>query len=73
MNEKSGLDNSTYNILSSLGKDADFIYDTVDKYIRDAESGNKRDLEEVWKTIRKDRQKYVDLLKYALKKNFTNA
>jgi hypothetical protein len=73
MSEKSGLDNSTYNILSSLGKDADFLYDTVDKYISDAESGNKTDLAEVWKTIRNDRQKHVDLLKDALKKNFSNA
>ncbi len=32
-NEKTGLNNSTYNILSALGRDADFLYDTIDKYI----------------------------------------
>ena len=31
MSEKTGLDNITYDILSSLGKDADFLYNTVDK------------------------------------------
>ena len=71
MNEKTGLDNTTYNILSALGKDADFLYDTVDKYIRDAENGNKPELVELWKTIRNERQKHVDMLKDALKKRFT--
>ena len=27
-NEKTGLNNSTYNILSALGRDADFLYGT---------------------------------------------
>jgi hypothetical protein len=47
------------------------FYDTVDKYIRDAESANKRDLVELWKTIRNERQKHVNLLKDALEKRFT--
>ena len=34
MSEKTGLDNSTCDILSALGKDADFLYDDdIDKYI----------------------------------------
>ena len=70
MSEKTGLDNSTYNILSTLGKDADFLYDHIDKYIRDAESANKSELVELWKTIRNDRQKHVDMLKDALEKEF---
>jgi hypothetical protein len=70
MSEKTGIDNSTYNIMSALGKDADFLYDTIDKYIRDAESANKPELVELWKTIRNDRQKHVDLLKDALEKEF---
>ena len=40
MNEKTRLDNTTY-VLSALGKDADFLYDDIDKYIRDAKSVNK--------------------------------
>lgn len=71
MNEKTGLDNTTYNILSALGKDADFLYDTVDKYIRDAESANNPELGELWKTIRNERQNHVDMLKDALEKRFT--
>ena len=73
MSEKTGLDNSTYNILSSLGKDADFLYDTVDKYINDAESSNRTELAELWKTIRNDREKHVDMLKGALRQNMTNS
>jgi hypothetical protein len=70
MSEKTGIDNSTYNIMSALGKDADFLYDTIDKYIRDAESANKPELVELWKTIRNDRQKHVDMLRDALEKEF---
>lgn len=70
MSEKTGLDNSTYNILSTLGKDAEFLYDHIDKYIHDAEIANKSDLVELWKTIRNDRHKHVDMLKDALEKEF---
>ena len=70
MSEKTGINNSTYNILSALGRDADFLYDTIDKYIRDAESGNNSNLVELWKTIRNDRHKHVDMLKDALEKEF---
>jgi hypothetical protein len=70
MSEKTGINNSTYNILSALGRDADFLYDTIDKYIRDAESGNNSNLVELWKTIRNDRHKHVDMLRDALEKEF---
>jgi hypothetical protein len=71
MSEKTGLDNTTYDILSALGKDADFLYDDIDKYIRDAENANEFELVELWKTIRNDRQKHIDMLKDALEKKFT--
>jgi hypothetical protein len=70
MTQKTGLDNTTYDILSALGKDADFLYDDIDKYIRDAENSNDSDLVELWKTIRNDRQKHIDMLKDALEKEF---
>jgi len=70
MSEKTGLDNSTYNILSVLGKEADFLYDTIDKYIQDAESANKIELLEIWRTIKNDRQKHLGLLKDVLEKEF---
>ena len=72
MSEKTGIDNSTYDILSALGKEADFLYDDIDKYIRDAESSNDPELVELWKTIRNDRQKHIDMLKDTLKKKFSN-
>jgi hypothetical protein len=71
MSEKTGIDNSTYDILSALGKDADFLYDDIDKYIRDAESSNDSELVELWKSIRNDRQKHIDRLKDALQKKFS--
>jgi hypothetical protein len=44
MTEKTRLDNSTYNILRALGKEADFMYSTVDKYIEDANKDNRTEL-----------------------------
>ena len=41
---QTGLNNTTYDILSALGKDADFLYDTIDKYIDDAKKSNKNEL-----------------------------
>jgi rubrerythrin len=46
----------------------DFLYDTVDSYIKDAESSNRPDLVKVWQTIKQDRQKHAKMLKEALEK-----
>ena len=35
------LTDTAYDILKVLGKDADFIYDTIETYIRDAQKANK--------------------------------
>jgi hypothetical protein len=67
---KTGLSNRAYDILRTLGKDADFIYDTIDKYIQDAEKDNRSDLVDMWKTIRQDREKHVHMLKDALENEF---
>ncbi len=63
-----GLSDRAYDIIRTLGKDAGFLYDTINKYIQDAEKDNRSDLVEIWKTIKKDREKHVQLLKDALKK-----
>ena len=42
--------------MSALGKDADFLYDDIIKYIRGAEIANESELVELWETIRNDRQ-----------------
>ncbi len=65
-----GLSDRSYDILRALGKDAGFLYDTINKYIQDAEKDNRSDLVEIWETIKKDRQKHVQLLKDALEKEF---
>ena len=64
------LSDRTYDILRTLGKDADFLYDTINKYINDAQKENRQDLVDMWKTIRQDREKHVHMLKDALEKEF---
>ncbi|HKG88239.1 MAG TPA: hypothetical protein VKA95_07920 [Nitrososphaeraceae archaeon] len=64
--ETTRLENSTYNILRALGKDADFLYDTVDTYINDAQKANRNDLVEMWNTIKNDRQRHLQMLRQKL-------
>jgi hypothetical protein len=40
------LKDTAYDILKVLGKDADFLYDTIETYIKDAEQANKTELVE---------------------------
>lgn len=49
-----GLDNTTYDILSALGRVADFLYDTIDKYIDDAKKSNNNELVGLWNRIKQD-------------------
>lgn len=64
--ETTKLENSTYNILIALGKDADFLYDTIDTYISDAQKDNNSELEKTWNTIKEDRKRHMDMLRSAL-------
>jgi rubrerythrin len=64
--ETTRLENSTYNILRALGKDADFLYDTVDTYINDAQKANRNDLVDMLNTIKQDRQRHLQMLRQAL-------
>ena len=66
--ESTKLENSTYNILSALGKEAQFLYSTIDTYIRDAEQYNRPHLVEIWKTLKQDSQNHVRVLREALEK-----
>ncbi len=52
MAETTKLDNSTYNILRALGKEADFLYSTVDTYIEDAKKDNRQHLLEIWNEMK---------------------
>ena len=60
------LTDTAYDILKVLGKDADFIYDTIETYIKDAQKANKTKLVEIWQTIKKDRKRHMHMLKEAL-------
>ena len=48
--ENSGtLSDTMYDILKVMGKDAEFLYDTIDTYIEDAENANKKELANTWR------------------------
>ncbi|MFL6310220.1 MAG: hypothetical protein ACJ70Z_03210 [Nitrososphaera sp.] len=64
--ETTKLENSTYNILMALGKEAQFLYSTIDTYIQDARKDNNSDLEKMWNTIKQERQRHLGMLRDAL-------
>jgi rubrerythrin len=66
--ETTKLENTTYNILAALGRDADFLYDTIDTYIQDAQTANRSDLVNIWNQIKQDRQRHLQMLRQALEK-----
>jgi rubrerythrin len=66
--ETTKLENSTYNILMALGKEAKFLYSAIDTYIEDARKDNQPELENMWKTIKQDRERHLAMLRDALDK-----
>ena len=64
--EETELTDTAYDILKVLGKDADFIYDTIETYIQDAQKANKAKVVEMWQTIKQDRKRHMHMLKEAL-------
>jgi rubrerythrin len=66
--ETTKLENSTYNILIALGKEARFLYSAIDTFIDDARKDNNSELENMWKTIKQDRQMHLAMLRDALDK-----
>jgi rubrerythrin len=66
--ETTKLENTTYNILAALGRDADFLYDTIDTYIQDAQNAKRSDLVDIWNQIKQDRQRHLQMLRQALEK-----
>jgi hypothetical protein len=66
--ETTKLENSTYNILIALGKEARFLYSAIDTYMDDARKDNKPDLENMWKTIKQERERHLAMLRDALDK-----
>ena len=66
--ESTRLENSTYNILMALGKEADFLYSTLDTYIEDAKKDNRPHLVEIWNQMKRDKEKHLQMLREALEK-----
>ena len=62
------LENSTFNILIALGKEARFLYTAIDTYIDDARKDNNSEIENMWKTIKQDRERHLAMLRDALDK-----
>ena len=62
------LENSTYNILRALGKEASFLYSTVDTYVEDARKDNRSHLVEIWDEMKSDKQKHMQMLWEALER-----
>src|SRR5215469_14171962 len=56
MSAATELTNTTYDILKVLGKDADFLYDTIETYIQDAQKANKSERVQIWQAIKNDRK-----------------
>lgn len=68
MAQTTRLENSTYNILIALGKEADFLYSTVGTYIEDATKDNRPHLVEIWNQMKRDKEKHLQMLRDALEK-----
>jgi site-specific DNA-adenine methylase len=68
MHKSTKLENSTYNIITALQKEANFLYSTVDTYIEDARKDNRSDLVNVWNTMKQDNERHIEMLRQALSK-----
>jgi rubrerythrin len=66
--DKPLLQDSEYNVIKQLEKEADFLYSAVEKYIRDAEKDNKPELVKLWNTIKEDEQNHLKMLRNQLVK-----
>lgn len=60
------LEDSSFNLITQIGKKADFLYSSVEKYIRDAEKDNKPELVKLWNTIKEDEQNHLKMLREEL-------
>ena len=60
------IEDSTFNIITQIEKKADFLYSSVEKYVRDAEKDNKPELVKMWKTIKEDEQNHLKMLREVL-------
>ncbi|HEX7032085.1 MAG TPA: hypothetical protein VF172_03705 [Nitrososphaera sp.] len=60
------LEDSTFNIISQMEKKADFLFSSVERYVRDAEKDNKPELVKMWNAIKEDEQNHLKMLREEL-------
>ena len=68
MSNLNPLSNTLYDILIAMREDAEFLYDTIETYIRDAQQNDNKELVSTWEKIKADRLNHVNMLKDALEK-----
>jgi hypothetical protein len=68
MSNLNPLSNTLYDILIAMGEDAEFLYDTIETYIHDAQQNDNKELVSTWEKIKADRLNHVNMLKDALEK-----
>lgn len=59
MSNLNPLSNTMYDILQAMGEDAEFLYDTIETYIRDARQNDNKELVSTWEKIKADRRSIV--------------
>jgi len=60
------LEDSTFNVITQIEKKADFLYTSVEKYMRDAEKDSKPELIKMWTAIKEDEQNHLKMLREEL-------
>jgi hypothetical protein len=50
-------------VITQIEKKADFLYSSVEKYMRDAEKDNKPELVKLWNSIKEDEQNHLKMLR----------
>lgn len=73
MSNLNPLSNTMYDILQAMGEDAEFLYDTIETYIRDAQQNDNKELVSAWEKINAGRLNHVSMLKHALEKEIHSA
>ena len=48
MRSATELTDRAYDVLEVLSKDADFLYNTIETYIKDAQKSNESEMIEIW-------------------------
>lgn len=59
------LEDSTFKVITQIEKKTDFLYSSVEKYLRDAKD-NKPELIKLWTSMKEDEQGHLKMLREEL-------